>query len=400
MPDETPSRSLSPATRVALAHDWLCTWRGGEMVLARIASILERETLPGNLYTMFDAGKTTGSPIDRWNRIPSPLNGLPGAIRLRRWLMPLYPRAVRSLGKRLEADHAHEPIDLLISTSSAAIKGMQPPRRSDGSQVPHLCYCHSPARYVWSPEVRGEYAGGGGLSAAALRAYGPLFRRWDRQTASNVTRFIANSSHTARLIERAYGRESTIIFPPVRTSFFTPDPFTVRSKSWLVVAALEPYKRVDLAIRAAGLAKRRLIVAGEGSMRARLEGIARGHAPGLVVFEGRVSDERLRELYRTAELLLFPQIEDFGIIACEAMACGMPVVARRAGGALDIVRDGVTGALFDEPTPEALVEATERVPRARQATSDSCEKYAARFAEDRFDRQMLEAINTCLSEGA
>ncbi|MBX3361517.1 MAG: glycosyltransferase [Phycisphaeraceae bacterium] len=189
-----------------------------------------------------------------------------------------------------------------------------------------------------------EYAGGGGLSVAALRAYGPLFRRWDRQTASNVTRFIANSSHTARLIERAYGRESTVIFPPVRTSFFTPDPFTMRSKSWLVVAALEPYKRVDLAIRAAGLAKRRLIVAGEGSMRARLEGIAREDAPGLVVFEGRVTDERLRELYRTAELLLFPQIEDFGIIACEAMACGMPVVARRAGGALDIVRDGVTGA--------------------------------------------------------
>ncbi|MBX3365986.1 MAG: glycosyltransferase [Phycisphaeraceae bacterium] len=400
MPDETPSRSLSPATRVALAHDWLCTWRGGEMVLARIASILERETQPGTLYTVFDAGEPTGSPIDRWNRISSPLNGLPGAIRMRRWLMPLYPRAVGSLGKRLEADHANEPIDLLISTSSAAIKGLRSPLRSDGSRVPHLCYCHSPARYVWSPEVRGEYAGGGGLSVAALRAYGPLFRRWDRQTASNVTRFIANSSHTARLIERAYGRESTVIFPPVRTSFFTPDPFTMRSKSWLVVAALEPYKRVDLAIRAAGLAKRRLIVAGEGSMRARLEGIAREDAPGLVVFEGRVTDERLRELYRTAELLLFPQIEDFGIIACEAMACGMPVVARRAGGALDIVRDGVTGALFDEPTPEALIEATERVPRARQATSDSCEKFAARFAEDRFDRQMREAIHTCLSEGS
>ncbi|MCW5769392.1 MAG: glycosyltransferase [Phycisphaeraceae bacterium] len=400
MNDSGAPRSLSPATRVALAHDWLCTWRGGEMVLARIASILERETQPGTLYTMFDAGEPTGSPIDRWNRIPSPLNRLPGSVRIRRWLMPFYPRAVRSLGKRLEADHAAEPIDLLISTSSAAIKGVRSPLRTDGSRVPHLCYCHSPARYVWSPEVRGEYAGGGGLSAMALKAYGPWFRRWDRRTAANVTQFIANSTHTASLIKHAYGRESTVIFPPVRTWFFTPDPFTVRSKSWLVVAALEPYKRVDLAIRAAGLAKRRLIVAGEGSMRSKLEGIARDHAPGLVAFEGRVSDERLRELYRTAELLLFPQIEDFGIIACEALACGMPVVARRAGGALDIVRDGVTGALFDEPTPEAVLEAVADLPRDRRATAESCEKFAARFAEDRFDRQMLEAINACLAMGA
>lgn len=404
MDEANQSRALTSATRVALAHDWLCTWRGGEMVLARIASIVERKTKPGNLYTMFDAGKPTGSPIDRWNRVGSPLGTLPGGIPLRRWLMPMYPWAVGWLGKQLEADHAVEPVDLVISTSSAAIKGLRTPRISggkgqDGRRVPHLCYCHSPARYVWSPEVQNEYAGGGGLSALALKAYGPWFRRWDRRTAASVTQFIANSTHTAALIKHAFGRDATVIFPPVRTTYFTPDPLTVRTDRWLVVAALEPYKRVDLAIRAAGLAKRRLIVAGEGSMRARLEGIARDHAPGLVAFEGRVSDERLRELYRSAQLLLFPQIEDFGIIACEAMACGMPVVARRAGGALDIVRDGVTGALFDEATPEAVVEATERVPRARQATSDSCEKFAARFAEDRFDRQMLEAINACLAAG-
>lgn len=374
------------------------------MVLARIASIIERETKPGNIYTMFDAGKPTGSPVDHWNRVGAPIGTLPGAIRLRRWLMPFYPWAVGWLGTRLKADHAREPVDLVISTSSAAIKGLRTPRRAsgggqDGTPVPHLCYCHSPARYIWSPEVQNEYAAGGGLSAIALRTYGPWFKRWDRRTAANVTQFIANSTHTAALIKHAFGRDAIVIFPPVRTTFFTPDPDITRTDSWLVVAALEPYKRVDLAIRAAGLAKRRLIVAGEGSMRLKLEGIARDHAMGLVTFEGRVSDKRLRELYRSAQLLLFPQIEDFGIIACEAMACGMPVVARRAGGALDIVRDGVTGALFDNPTPEAVVEATERVPRVRRATSDSCEKFAARFAEDRFDRQMLEAIHACLAAG-
>lgn len=399
MNDPAPARALSPDTRVALAHDWLCTWRGGEMVLARIASLVERTTTPGSLYTMFDAGKPTASPIDRWNRVGSSLGGLPGAIRLRRGLLPLYPAIVASLSKCLASDHAREPIDLVISTSSAAIKGLATPTRADGSRVPHLCYCHSPARYVWSDVVRKEYGAGGSAMAAGLAIYAPIFKRWDRRTASNVTHFLANSTHTASLIREAYGRESKIVFPPVRTTYFTPDPDAIRSDKWLIVASLEPYKRVDLAIKAAGLAKRHLTIAGAGSMRLKLESVARDHAPGLVNFEGRVDDDRLRTLYRNAALLLFPQIEDFGIIACEAMACGTPVVARRAGGALDIVRDGVTGALFDEPTPEAIVEAVGRLPRDRRATSESCEKFAARFAEDRFDRQMLEAINACLASG-
>lgn len=397
--DPAANRTLSPGTRVALAHDWLSTWRGGEMVLARIAGLIERETTPGSIYTMFDAGNPTSSPVDHWNRVGSSLGSLPGAIRLRRMLLPLYPAMVGSLGRRLARDHAREPIDLVVSTSSAAIKGLAAPRRADGSRVPHLCYCHSPARYVWSDEVRREYAAGGSVAASGLALAAPAFKRWDRRTAGNVTRFLANSTHTAALIREAYGRESTVVFPPVRTGYFAPDADTPRTDRWLIVASLEPYKRVDLAIRAAGLAKKRLTVAGTGSLRLKLDSVAREHAPGLVTFEGRVSDERLRELYRSAAFLLFPQIEDFGIIACEAMACGTPVVARRAGGALDIVRDGVTGALFDEPTPEAILEAVDRLPRDRRATSESCEKFAARFAEDRFDRQVLEAINACLASG-
>lgn len=365
------------------------------MVLARIAGLLAREASPGSLYTVFDAGKATASPIDRWNRVGSPLGRLPGAIPLRRWLLPFYPWAVGWLGRRLEADHARDPIDLLVSTSSAAIKGLRAP-----SHVPHLCYCHSPARYVWSPQMQGEYASGGRLSSLALRLYGPSFRQWDRRTASHVTRFIANSTHTAALIKEAYGRESVVVHPPVRTTFFTPDPGVARTDAWLVVAALEPYKRVDLAIRAAGLAKQRLIIAGAGSMREKLEAIARENATGLVTFESRVSDDRLRTLYRSARLLLFPQIEDFGIIAAEALACGTPVVARNAGGSLDIVEHGVTGSLFSEASPEAVVEAARRCPALSRATTDACVRSAARFSEERFDREMLDVINTCLAAGA
>lgn len=389
------------------------------MVLARIASLIEHEFTPGSLYTMFDAGRETGSPVDRWNRVGSPLGRLPGGIRLRRWLMPLYPWAVGWLGDRLARDHARAPIDLLVSTSSAAVKGMRTPKRADGSAIPHLCYCHSPARYVWS--VRGEYQGGGRLSSAALALYGPAFKRWDRRTSAHVSHFVANSTHTAALIRDAFDRESVVIFPPVRTTYFTPDPGAARQERWLVVSALEPYKRVDLAIRAAGRARHPLTIAGDGSMRWTLEELAREVAPELVTFEGCVSDERLRELYRSARMLLFPQIEDFGIIAAEALACGTPIAARRAGGALDIVDEGLTGALFDAPptstpptsipdgTPagtsdreehmvEALLEATRLVPEPTTETSAACASRAARFSEDRFDQEMRAQIHACLPE--
>lgn len=370
------------------------------MVLARIASLVAREATPGSLYTMFDAGEPTASPVDQWNRIASPLSALPGAIPLRRWLLPLYPWAVGRLSRRLAADHARAPIDLLVSTSSAAIKGLRTPRHPSGDPIAHLCYCHSPARYVWSDTVQSEYTSGGTLSSLALRLYAPTFKRWDKRTASHVTHFIANSTHTASLIRAAYGRESTIIHPPVRTSYFTPDPSIPRTDTWLVVSALEPYKRVDLAIRAAGLALQRLTIAGAGSMRASLESLARDAAPGLVTFEGRVTDDRLRTLYRSARLLLFPQIEDFGIIACEALSCGTPVVARSAGGALDILNDPrsatPTGSLFSDPTPEALVEAARRCPEPSPDTAAACAASASRFSEQRFDDAMREQIRSQL----
>ena len=370
------------------------------MVLARIAALVAREATPASLYTMFDAGKPTASPVDQWNRIGSPLSHLPGGIPLRRWLLPLYPWAVGHLSRTLASDHARAPIDLLISTSSAAIKGMRTPRRASGHPIPHLCYCHSPARYVWSDAMQSEYTSGGRLSSLALRLYAPSFKRWDKRTASHVTHFIANSSHTAALIRAAYARDATVIHPPVRTTYFSPDPSVPRTDTWLVVSALEPYKRVDLAIRAAGLARQRLTIAGNGSMRHSLESLARDAAPGLVTFEGRVSDERLRTLYRSARLLLFPQIEDFGIIACEALSCGTPVVARNAGGARDILNDPrsatPTGSLFADPTPEALVETAKRCPEPSPETVAACAVSASRFSEQRFDDAFREQIRSQL----
>lgn len=359
--------------RVAIAHDWLCGYRGGEAVLDRIVQVLAREHEIAGLFVMFDDERGLTPAIDALPKHVAMLGRLPlASTRLRRWLLPLYPRAVADLSRRLAREHAGKPIDMLISTSSAAVKGLKPP-----PGVPHVCYIHSPARYMWSREA--EYAGG--LRGLGLGLYREHFKRWDRATAASVTAFIANSTHTAAEVKRCYGREAGVIFPPVRTEFFTPRESPKRESFWLVVSALEPYKRVDAAIAAAKVAGAELFIAGKGSQRAPLEQLAGSN----VRFLGRVSDEALRDLYRRARLLAFPQVEDFGIVAAEALACGLPVVARRAGGAMDIVIDGVNGALFDTPTAAEIVAAAERCPHGADA---ACRAGAMRFREERFDQEI------------
>lgn len=368
--------------RVVLVHDWLCGYRGGEAVLERLIRISEQYLDPVELLVMFDDGRSVAPSIDSMKHFVSRLGRVPGASgSMRRWLLPLYPMAVRSLSRHLERMHRRTPIDMVISSSSAAVKGVEAP---DG--VPHICYCHSPARYLWG---RGDAYGNGGAAGSArslgLKVFGSSLRNWDRRTAVNVSRFIANSSFTTSELRRCYARDGVVVHPPVRTEFFTPSPTIRREDFWLVAGALEPYKRVDLAIDAAAAAGRRLIVAGSGSQEAWL----RKKATSNVEFLGRVTDERLRDLFRRAELLLFPPIEDFGIIPVEAQACGLPVVARRVGGALDSVIPNVTGTFFDEPTPEAVAAAAKVIPKDADL---KCRRNAERFSEETFDAGILDQI--------
>lgn len=378
--EQSSAKAVFLRPRVALAHDWLCGYRGGEGVLDAILRALEPWAVVSALYVMFDDRRPLTPAIDRVPHATSWLNALPAAHRLRRWCLPLYPMGVRHLSKQLARDHPGEPIDLLVSTSSAAVKGITAP-----PGVPHVCYIHAPARYLWSRT--GDYEQGSPLRAAGLRLLGPALRRWDAASAKNVERFIANSTHTQAQVARCYGREACVVHPPVRTGFFTPDAATKRDDAWLVVSALEPYKRVDAAIAAARAAGARLRIAGAGSQRASLESLA-GNGVELL---GRVSDERLRDLYRSSRVLIFPQVEDFGIVAAEALACGLPVVARRDGGALDIVQEGVTGAFFDSPEPRAIIEAVGRCPRH---ADEACRMAALRFADERF----IDGMNAILRE--
>ncbi|MEZ6241644.1 MAG: glycosyltransferase [Phycisphaerales bacterium] len=381
--------------RIALAHDWLVSLRGGEQVLDRLARLVIEDHKPAGLYVLTDTRRPMTEAIDAFEHVRSSLDRIPMARRrLRRWMLPWYPRGVESLRIKLARAHEHEPIDLLLSTSSTAIKALSPP-----PGVPHLCYCHTPARFLWSQED--QYTSGRGMGArlrrAGLNRHGDRLREWDVQTVRAVDTFLANSKHTRDLIQRVYKREARVVYPPVRAEFFTPTS-EERQDYWLLVGALEPYKRADLAIDAAIQANARLLVVGDGSqakaLRAHAKRVerqvrkARGLS-GRVEFMGRVDDEQLRALYRRARLLVFPQVEDFGIVPLEAQACGTPVVARHDGGALETVLEGRTGVFFEDPNPTALAEAAKKCP---QDVGENCRANAERFSEGVFDEKMRAEI--------
>ena len=378
-----PSEHITDnAPRVSLAHDWLVGMRGGEFVLDRLARLYG----PTTLYTLVRNNQPLSDAIEACTVRTSALQRMPGAPgRLRRWYLPLAPLAV----ERLRV----EPCELLISTSSSVIKAIHPP---DGAA--HLCYCHSPARYIW--EQTDDYSVGSArhLRSLGLRLMRRPFKRWDRRTAARVTRFLANSAHTAARIQRCYGREAAVVYPPVRTNEFTPDPGVPRQRWLLVVAALEPYKRVDLAIGAAQRTGRHLKVIGDGSQAAALRAQAR-RSGAHVEFLGQVGPDLLREHYRRAAALVFPQLEDFGIAAVEAQAAGCPVIAFAGGGALESVTDA-TGLFFADQSVDALADAIDRFDRHGPFDPAACRRNAERFNEAAFDDAIRRHVHELTSHAS
>jgi len=355
--------------KVALVHDWLTGMRGGEKCLEVFGEIFP----DAPIYTLVHRRGSVSAAIERHPIRTSFIQRAPfGRSRYQRYL-PLYPVAVERFDLR--------GYDLVLSSSHAVAKGVvvHPGTR-------HVCYCHTPMRYVWAAYE--DYFGGGRYRfplSWALTCAATWLRTWDAVTAARVDRFIANSRNVAARIARYYGRRATVVHPWVDTLLFTPDPHLPREDFYLVVSALVPYKRLDLALAAAGRLKRRLVVIGSGVERRRLERAAGSRA----TFLGWQEPAALVDALRRARALLFPGEEDFGIVPLEAMACGTPVVAYGAGGALETVVDGETGVLFGAQSVDSIVDAMERVERGAFAAA-ACRRRALAFSREVF-RARIEA---------
>ncbi len=365
-----------PATiRVALVHDWLTGMRGGERVLETFCRIFPR----AGIYTLFHARGSVSPLIESHPIHTSWLQRLPGAARHYRSFLPLFPAAIEGF----DLDDA----DLIVSTSHCAAKAVVRTGRAR-----HLCYCHTPMRYAWDQfDAYFGPARVGRVRSAAYRQVMAWLARWDRATGPRVDQFVANSHHVAGRIARYYNRPSTVLYPPVDTAFYTPGGGQ-RGRYFLVVSALVPYKRLDVAIEAANQLSARMRIVGTGPERDRLSRLA---GP-TVEFLGAVSNEALRDEYRGATAVVLPAEEDFGMAPVEALACGTPVVALARGGATESVTDDVTGILVPEATADAFAAGLSRA--ASKAWDPAALRAAAeRFGADRFEARCRSLIRELLA---
>lgn len=357
--------------KIVLVHDWLVTMRGGERVL----QALHRLWPDAPIHTLIVSLGRLPDDLRQARIRPSFLQNLPWVDRYHRWLLPLYPWALRRL--RLES------ADLVVSISHSFAHGV-----ACNGLSRHLCYCLTPMRYAWVyPEI---YFSGW----PARMARGWLvrsLRAWDLSAIRSVDEVVVISKTIQDRVARFWGRSAEVIHPPVEVDRFRQMPRNP-SDFYLVVSALVPYKRVDLAIEACRRLNRKLVVIGDGPLRRRLQRQAGSNA----TFLGWCSHHTLQKAYAQARALLYPQEEDFGIAAVEAQAAGCPVVAYRSGGALETVRDKETGVFFFPQTVEAMIDAMERLERMR-FDPEVLLQQASRFDQTIFKQRFLQKVEGVLN---
>jgi glycosyltransferase involved in cell wall biosynthesis len=340
--------------------------RGGEAVLEGILEVVPR----AEVFALFHFPGSVSAAIESHSIHTSRLQKLASGVSDYRTLLPLFPRAVRHWD--LSA------FDLVISSSHAVAKGV------DARGKPHLCYCHTPMRYVWD---RFDDYFPRGARRLLMRPLAASLRRWDVATSSGVTKFVANSHFVAQRIRRFYGREAEVVHPFVDEAFLRCPLPVARDDFHVILSALVPYKRVELAMQAVEATSRRLVVIGTGPL---LNELSRRGGPN-VPFLGNVSRDVIIDRLSAARSLILPGVEDFGITPLEAMAVGTPVVALGEGGVCDTVVPGVTGIFFDNPAVNSLSRALDEA-ESRAWDRAAIRAHAATFSRERFHRHLLDAI--------
>ena len=364
-PSGVPAAS---AASVAVVHDYLNQRGGAERVALEIARMWPEAPIYTSLYR---PGSTFPEFAER-----EVLTTFLGRLRTDRGfrnLFPLYPAAFRSLGT------LHQ--DLVVSSSSGWAHGVR-----TATETTHVVYCHTPARWLYGEQYLGR-------RSARQRVASPLLgamRRWDRGAARRADRYVANSENVRARIRANYGIEADVVYPPVDVDRFTPRP---RGERLLVVSRLLPYKRVDLAIEAANRARLPLDVIGSGPSYKQLAALA---GP-TVRFDRRLPDAAITELMENCRALLLPGDEDFGITPVEAMAAGKPVVAFARGGALETLEDGVSAAMFTEPTADAVLAALRRVDTI-ETSPERLAEHGQRFSREAFREGVLAAVGRARAE--
>ena len=338
--------------KVALLHYWLTNVRGGEKVLAALAGMYPAADIFTHAYLPRRmCGLLSGHAVSE-----TFISHLPFGRRHPQAYLPLMPIASRSI--RLDG------YELIVSSESGPIKGIRKP-----SGARHVCYCHTPMRYLW--DMHDDYYRSASLPGRiSMDVFTDFLRREDLRSADAVDQFVANSRFVADRIRRIYGREAVVVHPPVDVEFFSVETKVDKGDYYLFAGASVKYKRLDLAEAACRKMGRRLVVAGDGN----------------------VSDEGLRELYAGARALIFPGVEDFGIVPVEAQAAGTPVIAYGQGGALETVVGGKTGVFFKEQSVEALCGAIEEF-ESHTWDAASCRSNAKHFSYNRFVCGMKEILD-------
>ena len=352
--------------KVAITADWLNSFGGAERVLLEL-----REIFPeAPIYTTVHDPAGLPPSMHSWDIRTSFLQRIPFARRRHQPFLPLMPLAFEQFDL--------SEYDLVLTTSSACAKGVITP-----PGTLNICYCYTPSRYLW--DLYHQYT----ANHPARPLIAPMahwLRIWDRLSAERVDHFIAISHEVASRIERHYGRDSEVIYPPVDVDRFVPSRRPAED-FYLVVSRLVGYKRIDLAVQAATRLGRRLVVVGEGAERKALERLA---GP-TVRFVGRRSDDEIADLYSRCRGFLFPGLEDFGIAPVEAQAAGRPVIAFGRGGATETVIDGVTGVHFLEQSVDSLTDAMLRFEKL-SLDPTLCRQNAERFHRSEFRRRLARSI--------
>ena len=351
--------------KVAIVHAWLVSYAGAD----RVVDCMHHVFPDAPIYTLVYDKEKMPAWFRDYDIRTTWIQKLPFATKLYKKLLPLMPGAFEALDL--------SEYDLVLSSSSSCSKGVI--TRPDAV---HICYCHTPIRYVWAFYYTYR-ANANPLVRAVMPSQMHKLRQWDKCAADRVYYFIANSRYIAQRIKKYYRRDSDVIYPCVHIN---QSPFVEKEDFYLVVGRFTWYKRIDLAVAACTKLGRRLVVIGTGDEESRLKAMA---GPTVEFKGGGLSDEEVRGYYLRAKAFLFPGEEDFGITPVEAQSAGTPVLAFGRGGACETVEDGRTGLLFHAQTVESLAECIEKF----EAEGVTCSKEEIRahslsFSEARFEEEL------------